>query len=816
MKSIFEAFFQDMRYGLRILRRSPGFAAVAVLSLAIGIGANTSLFSVFYAVMIRPLPVEAPERRVLVRKHVGGPDYNLFSVPAWAALQKEQRTLEGLAACGEMWPQLVRLSSGEPLERIVARTVSRNYFSVLGVAAHRGRLFSEKEEEPAAVISDRFWSAQFGRRPDAIGSALIFDGVALTVVGVTPPDFFGDTVGQWADVYVPLDQYRQIVSPRIMENERNHWLALLGRLRPGGSRQNAEAELQVIFRQLPEYARAAAQQREPAVRVEPGRSGQRTLQDRYDKPLLVLMMLAGLLLLIACGNVANLLLARASSRQREIGIRIAVGAAGRRLVGQLTAESLLLSLSGGVLAIWLAVLAGPALVALASDPARPLLVDCRVHWPVFWFTVLVSFGTTLLFGMIPALQVFRLDLTTALKATGNEPGRGLGRNRAGRVLVVLQVALSVVLLLGAGLLLRTLGNLQGLDPGFHPQNVILGRLTFALTPEGMERLKSLAAPVCERIQALPGVEAVGLSTYGGLARGHQNEPVSLPDRPGEKDRSFRLNHISDGYYEAYGIDLLRGRAFQATDTAASAPVVGLNQSAARLLFGGENPIGRRLCLGEKYDPARAREVVGLVRDAKYTDLREEIPPQLYIPLSQSSSPGIILAVRSKTSPAAILGPIRQAISSLGGKTGLIETMTLQENIDATLVQERMMARLSMMLGMLSLVLAVVGIYGIMSYSTARRTREIGIRMAVGATPWKVRRMVLGEAAAMVLAGLVAGLPVALAAGRYLESLLYGLPSGDPLTVLAVMMLLLLAGLTAAFLPARQASRIHPVTALRFE
>jgi len=528
---------QDLRYGVRTLRQSPGFAAVAILSLALGIGANVAIFSVMDAALLRPLPVRQPERLVLVQLQRDDGRYTSFSHPLYRRIRVEQQALEGLLAAGEM--QLRRVETGKrSLEKTSCRLVSRDYFQILGVLPFRGRLLEEGESEPVVVISHRFWERAFDRDPGAIGATLRLNGAPVTVAGIAPPDFFGESAGLAPDVFAPIELAPQLLpGANWLQSSRNYWLWLIGRLKPGLTARDAEAMLQRVNPQA-----------KTRIVLAPGEQGLQHLRRQFSGPLKVLMAAVGLLLLVACANVANLLLARAAARRREIAIRQAVGAEGGRIVRQLLTESLLLSVLGGAVAFFLARVLSQFLVTMVSFSGRPLELWMGIDWRVFLYTAGMCVVTALLFGLAPALHLGRMNVSRSIASSWHGEG-GASRHPGGKALVAVQVALSVVLLSGAGLLVRSLGNLRNQDPGFVTENVISAQLTFTPSPEGIQRLLRISDPLVERLGGMPGVRAAAASTFPVISEGWESEIVSLPERPAREGEKVHVNHVTAGFFE---------------------------------------------------------------------------------------------------------------------------------------------------------------------------------------------------------------------------------------------------------------------------
>jgi predicted permease len=818
-------FLQDARFGLRTFAKSPGFTAVAVLTLALGIGANTAIFTVFDALLLRLLPVEEPDKLLLVSHTVNG-DFDNLSYPVFAQFRERQNALSGLfATAGQHTVYQASVSgvdAAQILDRVYVTLASGEYFSVLGIQPAAGRFFTPDEdrvpgEHPVAVISFGFWERQFGRSPDAVGGRLQLRDTAFTVIGVAPRGFFGEAVGESPDLWAPLMMQPKLAPESFLEGSSIHWLKMFGRLKPGVETAPAEAELTLTLQQVMAgvLEEDPANNRRPgdyAIQLEPGAQGWGGWRRQFSKPLWVLMGLVSLVLLIACCNIANLLLSRAAGRQREIAIRLAVGCGRWRLIRQLLTESVLLACVGGALGLYLAWFGSDALVQLLTDPSDPMLLEPRLDARVFAFTLGVSLLTGVLFGLLPAAQTTALSLDAALK-----PTRGAGQNRSqqrlSRALVAGQVALSLFLLVVAGLLVRSVENLYALDPGFDRQNVLLADVHESFFSKISPQLYRT---VEERLRTVPGVRSVSVSSFGLMQGGGWTSNATTAGSQGGEGSPVRvrINSVSPSYFETVGTRVLLGRAFEWRDNKEAAKTVILNEKLARELFGDENPIGKLLALGNEYDPAQAFEVVGVVQDAKYNNLREESQSSVYTPLMQSEYPFLSVEMRTAGDPLAVAQQARDLLREEG--VLVREVKTLEEQTGRTLLEERMMAKLGGFFGLVALALASIGLYGVLSTAVARRTNEIGLRLALGARRADVLGLWLREAGVLVAAGIVLGVPAALVATRWIESFLFGLAPTDPLTIAGAIVVLSAVAALAAYLPARRAANLDPMEALRYE
>jgi predicted permease len=830
-------FVQDLRYGTRALRKSPGFTIVAVLTLALGIGANTAIFSLLNAVLLRDLPVKNPNELVLLGTgrgsgNTGGVDDVLYSYRFYEELaQSNQVFSETSAMMSVLFGGMHgRVEDSTNLEPMNVQLVSGTYFSVLGVQPVLGREFSKSDDEPLgahaiAMISYSWWTRRFARDPAVIGKTIAVGPTLYTIVGVTPSKFFGTTVGESPDVWIPLSMEKQ-VSPGWNGLEDRWWdsLYIVARLKTGVSVPQAEASINVlakaIWRDFAGPVIPPHRQRNIDEAWIPLTSAARGLSQlrEYSLPLEILMVVVALVLLIACANIANLLLARSANRQREIAVRTAIGAGRARLFRQLLTESLLLACLGGALGLLLASWASRAIRAWISAGPEPLPLNIAPDARLLAFTFLISLVTALLFGTLPALRSTHVDLTDAFKSGRGPAALGV-RSRFTSALIVSQVALSFVLLNAAGLFLRTLVNLTRVNRGFDEKNVLL----FSIDPPALgykldSRLVNLYQQLEQKVAAEPGVRAdsVSLSTFN---QGEWRTSISvLGASPNAGDNPHVMhNAVGAGYFATMGIPLLIGRIFSPQDTATSPKVAVINETMARLYFPGRPPIGRRFGIGS--DPAHAAdfEVIGVVKDAKYVSLDENPQPGTYYLYSQILHEFYYdFEVRYSGEPGTIIAEARSAAASVDPNLPLVYQGTLAEQVDRSVASQSLTARLSAFFGFLAVFLASIGIYGLMSYGVARRTNEIGIRVALGAPRSRVFWMIVREGLFFASTGLFLGVPTALAAGRLVSSMLFGIQPSDPATMVVAATLLLVLNVAAGYLPARRAMRVDPMVALRYE
>jgi predicted permease len=844
------AFLQDLRYSVQRLARNPGFTAVTVITLALGIGANTAIFSLINAVMLKWLPVNHPEQLVLFQWATQGWPIMVpslrgsssmdksgrftstsFNSEAFEEMQAHNRVLSGLCAFADAG-RLNLVVDGHP-GLAEGELVSGDYFSTLGVRPILGRPITpqdDKFEAPgAAVISYSYWVRRFGGDASVVGKSVTLNDVPFTIVGVTPAEFFGLQPGRSVDIWLPLHAESQVL-PDLKWSRTNWWLLMTGRMKPGISQPQALANLQVIFRQtVTAGMRSLPQEAEiPRLELTLGGKGLNSLRYQFSEPLFVLMTVVGLVLLIACANVANLLLERGASQRREIAVRLALGAGRWRLVRQLLTESATISAVGGALGLLLAYGASNLLVVMMSSGRDRIDLHVRPDPHVLAFTALLSMVTTLLVGLVPALWSTRLDLTPALKQSPSG-ARGMPRLFGGlrfglaKILVVAQVATSLVLLIGAGLFVRTLANLENENLGFDRRNLLL----FGLDPTQQgykgERLAHFYEELQRGLQANSGVRSVSLSMHLPLNAGVSiwglvlDGSVPKP-RPGRNDATIdvHVNKVGPNFFETLGIPLLLGRTIQPADTATS-PLVGVvNEAFVRKYLEGQIPLGRRAAWDG--EGPRKMEIVGVVKDARYGDLHRDPPPTYYVPYTQypDRMGAMYFEVRTAGDPKNWLASVRDIVRELDKQIPIFDAKTQTDQIDEAAFQERIFARLTSLFGLLALLLACLGLYGIMSYSVVRRSNEIGVRMALGAAHGRILRWVLFEALALVVCGMALGLPAGLTATRLISSQLYGLKPNDALTISLAALLLAGVALVAGYLPARRATKVDPLAALRYE
>jgi predicted permease len=810
---------QDVRYGLRVLRKNPGFAIAAILSLGLGLGANTAIFTLVDTVMLKPLPVRDPERLVFVDNSGGksggtsGPPY-----PCFERLRDNNHYFSGMAAfSGDRF----KVTIDGAQEKFNGQYASGNYFQLLGVDAALGRVLTPADDSVAgsggpdggvAVISYGFWSRRFGRNPAVIGKSIQVGTTQVAIVGVTRPGFSGLVTGSPVDVTIPM-----ALTTNNLRGKTNWWFSVVGRLKDGAAVEPARAELDRMFHAYMEEVGIRSDKYFTGIALVSAARGPERLRRRFSKPLLIVMTIVGLLLLIGCANVANLLMARASARRHEIAMRLAIGAGQGRIVRQLVTEGLLLVSAAAVAGVLLAKWGVAVLVAFLAGIRGQVVLEPQFDLRVAGFTAAVALITGLLFSVAPALHAVRADAA--------KPSRG--GTRTGNTLVVLQIMLSVVLLCGCALFLRTLQNLTTLDAGFQREGVITipaeatlprpnGPSRSSVAEEEHGRIGRMWESVLQAVSDVPSVRAASVSSLSPLSGRDRGILMDVSGAPaGRLDRGIHINQVSAGYFETFGIGLLAGRVFGPGDQANSPKAAILNETAVRLRFHDSNPVGRRVNFGGQRVTADY-EVVGVVRDVRYENLRKPDEPMVYVPIQQAIDPlsGVMLGIRNRGDSAGIVTALRRRVQAVvpGGFLGGV--VTVQQLVEENLLEERLVSILATLFGGVALLLAAVGLHGILSFTVIRRTREIGIRIAVGAQRTAVIWLILRSTLRLVGIGVALGMPLVLLTKRYIASQLYGVEGTDPAALAGATLLLIGVILTAGFWPAWRASRVDPTVSLR--
>ena len=825
--------WRDIRHSVRSLRKTPGFLIIVVLTLGLGIGANTAIFSLMDRVLLRPLPVHDPASLVLL----DGPgafrgrtlNAMTFSYPMYKDFRDRNEVFTGVLARVPLAMTAVWRGASE---RANGELVTGNFFEVLGVQPAVGRLFNAADDQtpgghPIAVISYGYWQRRFGGDPAILNQTMIVNGHPLSIVGVSARGFTGIQVGQAADIMVPVMMKAQMTPTwNDLDNRRSRWLTVMARLKPGMSRKQSEAAMNVIYRQIneqeiknvPEVSESFRQRfGSKHLEVLPGYKGLSDLRRQFSRPLIVLMSMVGVVLLIACANVANLLMARTTSRYKEISLRLALGASRTRIVRQQLVESAVLAAAGTIVGLMMAWWTGSLLLAsLPGDPAARSLSstpDVRV----MLFAGAVGILTVLAFGIVPAMQATWTTVTSALKEDSGSVAGGGRQARFRRFLVVAQVALSMLLLAGAGLFARSLYNLKTLDPGFRVDNMLVFSIDPSLSGYEGDRLTDLYRRMQDELSAVPGVRAVSMSETGALTGSQWSMTIRVDGyQPKEgEDMNPSVDGVGPRYFATMGIPIVSGREFTDRDVKAAAQVAIINETMAKYFFNGTNPVGRRFGFGR--GKATDIEIVGVARDVRSLELRDVPPRFVYIPYAQDDSvTQLTYYVRAAQDNGSTATAIRQAAQRLDPKLPIFDMKTMEIQLDESLFVDRMVAVLSVAFGALATLLAAIGLYGVMSYAVMRRTREIGIRMALGAERGRVLWLVLKEVAIMTAVGIAGGLSVAFWLTRQVQSQLFGLAPNDPVTLTAASVLLALIAIGAGYIPARRATAIDPIVSLRGE
>ena len=858
---------QDLRYGFRMMLKQKGVTAVALLSLALGIGANTALFSIVDAMLLKMLPVKEPDRLVLFKsmapKEFSVGSYNgssnddpvtgqrvmtSFPFQSYQRMREQQGPMSDIFAFGNVG---LNVSADGQADVARGQAASGNYFSALGVRPAVGRLLTDEDDKagiaPVAVLSHRYWQKRFSGDPSVIGKQINLNNVAFTVVGVSARGFDGTAgVGTSIDVTMPLAVEPQLYADknRSYLGSNVWWLRIMGRLNPGVTREQAQAQLENAFHQSVVEHRAARQaaaakgankisdldpKQYPRLFADPGGQGEMYRREYYKPSLYLLLGVVGLVLLIACANVANLLLSRAAGRQKEIGLRLALGASRRRLIRQLLTESILLALLGGLLGTVFAIWIKDGILAVSLWGGRGMTLEPRLDLRVLGFTFALSLLTGIIFGVAPAWRSTRVDLTPTLKDSGRGSS-AVHRSLLSRGLVVVQVALSLLLLVGAGLFVRTLVNLQRVDPGFNTQNLLLFEVQPGLIGYKDEKLRQVYQQISERLDAVPGVQGVTFSRVPLLSQSSSSSGVFLrealsatPDSEGRIPTSGESHRhtVRENFLDVMGIPLLYGRTFRPEDNATSPKVVVVNQTFANKFFPNQNAIGKRFTYD--YSKPDELEIIGVARDAKYARQRDDVPPTAYGSYRQDRPmSNAVFEVRTTGDPSAIVGSVRSVVRDIDANLPVQNVMTQVEQADETLRMERLFAKLLTLFALLAQQLAAIGLFGVLAYQVAQRTHEIGIRMALGANRSNVLRMIVRQGMTLVILGVILGLVGAYVLTRYLESwiglskMLFGVKVSDPLTYGVIALLLTMVALIACYIPARRATKVDPLVALRYE
>ncbi len=827
--------WQNLRYGARVLRFNPGFAAIMILSLALGIGANTAIFQLLNAVRLRTLPVEKPQELANVRivktpdgrtgRFVGYSPQLTNSI--WEMLRDQQ---QGFSKMGVWYAQRLNMNQGGEARYAQTLFVSGDFFNVVGIGPVIGRLINATDDQRncgsgAAVIHESFWQREYGGNKSVLGKKITLGGRPFEITGVVPASFFGMEVGRNFDVALPLCSEQLIHSEEsFLKGADTWWLAAVGRLKPGWTLDRASAQVATLSRGIfeattPNTYAAADKKGYVAMEfgAEPVGNGLSNVRREYENPLWILLAISGFVLLIACANLANLMIARASARQKEMAVRLALGASRGRLIRQMLSESLMLAVAGGLLGAALAQVLSRALISFLSTERSVLFLDLQPDWRIILFTAGLAIFTCVFFGLMPAIQASRTPPGEAMKANARGNTSGRSRFESRRLLVVSQVALSLMLVVGALLFVRTFHNLTSLDAGFRQDRILISSFDFTSLNVPPEQRNAYKKQLREKIRSLPPVQSAAGVAIVPLSGSGWNEFISISDGPRQSETA-NFNQVTDGYFQTVGTRLIGGRDFNQTDTMQSPPVAIVTQTFVKKFLNGQNPNGQHIRVAQAEGlPDKIFQIIGLVNDTKYTDLREEFTPIVFVPESQDKNPDqeALMIIRSNETLGDVTASIKRAAREMNPAIGL-EFRVFRTMIKQRLLRERLMATLAGFFGLLAALLAMIGLYGVMSYMVVRRKNEIGIRIALGANGGNILSMIMREATTLLIAGLALGTFLALLTASAAKALIFGMQPNDPLTLILAVVVLAAIATLASFLPAKRAAGLNPIQALREE
>ena len=837
-----DTLLQDIRFGFRTLLKNKGFSSVAIITLALAIGANTAIFTIVNSLILRGLPVENNKELVIIgdpsdvhSRHRGSIATSSLSYPLFLEMSKETNLFSGLFAAGDVRRLDLSLSPTDERKPAQGRFVTGKYFSILRVNPLLGRTFSEQEADiyhpaPVALISYDFWQRQFAGSSQVINQTIYLKGIPVTVIGVTPREFDGEVLGETQDLWVPMSMQRQLVPGKDwVEDPRVAWLQVMGRLQPGVTIKQAEAQVNVKIQQLadgPFGAQLTKEDRDQFKKehlpVTSGARGFSWARDTFARPMVLLMVIVGLVLVMACTNISNMLLARSSSRSREIALRVAIGASPWRVVRQLVTESILLAFLGGLAGMAVAQWGTQLLLRWVAQRYSNLTVETTPDARVMLFAIGLCLLTGVLFGLFPAVRALRVELTTILgQSARGSAGYGFGRTfSVGNLLVAAQFAVSMLVIAGAAMLVRSLYNLEDVDLGYPRDRLIVAKTDPLSAGLSQQRLRTLATDVTAALAATPGVDKASVSVNGLFSGTEGDTTIEVEGfkSSSEDDLNSYMDQIGPGYFSTIGATLLLGREFDERDIQPNVNSVVVNEAFSKFYFKDMNPVGRRIVVPDNDQVKHQFEIVGVVRDIHDHSIRKKVDRRFYMTMGNPVNSIAVLnfEVRTHSDPNLVINSVRQKIASVAPDLPVGGIQTVDDMARRTVFNESMLARLSSLFGVLALLLAAVGIYGLMSYLVAVRTKEIGIRLALGAQPGDILKAILKQSVVLAGTGVLVGIPIVLLSGRAMHAVLYEVGAGDPLALASSVVILACVAVLASLLPARAAMKVDPMHVLRYE